>query len=56
MIPPGLTCAHCLLSFDRALVRSTPAGYVHTTACDSPQVLTGGRWVNRGGVARWEAA
>jgi hypothetical protein len=56
VIPPGLTCARCLLGFNRALVRRTNAGFVHATPCESPAVLTGGRWVHRGGVARWEAA
>ena len=55
-VPPGLLCARCLLGFGRTLARRTPAGWVHTRPCDSPAVLDGGRWVSRGGVARWEAA
>lgn len=56
MTVPGLTCATCHQPFRRALARRTACGFVHSIACVSPDVLTDGRWVNHGGVQRWEAA
>lgn len=54
--PPGLTCAACQQPFRRALARRTRNGFVHAADCVSPQILSEGRWINRGGVQVWEAA
>lgn len=55
MIPPGLTCATCGDPFGGRLARRTRAGWVHARRCPkrSPAVLTGGRWVHTGGIARY---
>lgn len=55
-VPPGLTCATCRQPFRRALARRTRAGWTHAAECVSPETLTEGRWVNRRGIQRWEAA
>lgn len=53
MIPPGLTCARCTDPFARELARRTADGWVHAVRCRSAPELTGGRWVNVRGIARW---